>query len=103
MLNENLIQKTVKIVADYYESCNIIADTPSIRNTAIKYYNATEVVDEYELAALIMDQPPIYTLGPALIKELKEFYFPPFPVHWSFLGNISCEEDLMANEDEFYW
>lgn len=84
MLNENLIERTVKIVVDYFESYDLPTNNSAIRKVAIKYYNATEVVNEYELAVLVIDQPPIHTVNPVLIKELKESYFPPFPIHWAF-------------------
>lgn len=83
MLNEKLINDTIKIVTDFFEAEGIYERTPSIRARAIEWYTHSEIVTPQMLAAVVIsgDYRPI-TWDEVL--EIEEFYFPTIPVELGF-------------------
>lgn len=76
MLNEKLIADTIKIVIEYFEVEGIQMPTAAIRKTAIEWYNNTEIVEPYQLAAVTMSGPFIKGITYQEIKKIEKFFFP---------------------------
>ena len=76
MLNEKLIAEAVKIVIDYFEGEGIQEQTVSIRARAIDWYNNTEIVEPYQLAAVTMSGPFVKDITYQEIKKIEKFFFP---------------------------
>lgn len=54
MTNWNLIDEAVALVIEYYEANQIMEQTSSITSRTIEWYNKTEIVDPYTLAAQVI-------------------------------------------------
>ena len=76
MLNEKLIADAIKIVIEYFEAEGIQEQTVSIRTRAIDWYNNTEIVEPYQLAAVVIYGKFVPTITYKEIKRIEEHYFP---------------------------
>jgi hypothetical protein len=93
MMNYDLINRTVKIVSDYYEAEGIFESNASIEAQAVDWYRHSEIVDALMLAAAVMNygayKPNTKWIE---LEHLRDFYFP----------NVSIDTiiSMLSGEDE---
>lgn len=100
MMNTNLIEITVKMVTDYFETEGITESTVTIKTRAERWYNHTEITDAQTLAAVVMsgDFEPGITIKE--IQQIEEFFYPSIPPEYTEIHIAEIEE---AERDSFWW